>query len=153
MLVEKGKEAVFYASFETPEGTPAILVTAPLLELFLENKSVFKSKMIKTEKRFFLKKKIDLLPGKYLTVYSGIDQDNETLRGEELLEVIGPIFTKEDAASLNKEINSIRKIFKAECTGIVQKVKGLKEDGAIIKKMLAKILPTEKIEELKRENK
>ena len=152
LIAETGQEIVFYASFRDPEGEIAKLVSSPVIEIFAEKISIFKGRMEKTKDRFFFNKKIDFDSGKYLVVYSAIDLEDITLCGEELLEVINPVSVKPDFINLDKQLRASRKVFKGECEGIVKQVKQYSEkateDRGIIKMLLAKLLPSKKIEEI-----
>ncbi len=153
MITETGQEVTFYASFETPEGEKAILVTIPVIELFFGDQSIFKSKMEKAKDRFFFNKKIDQAPGKYLVVYTSIDSDGIELKGEELLEVVEPYLKKNDLEEVKSQFGEIRKIFKAECAVVIRGLQDIIKDGTLIKSMLAKMLPTKKIEKMLKEKK
>lgn len=148
MIVETGQEAIFYASFFDPEGEPAKLVSRPTIEIFSGNKKILGGKMIRSGDRFYFKQKINLAPGKYLAIYSSVDSDRVKLYGEELLEVVEQNSLKSDIGALNSQCEDIRKLFKSECGLITEKLKALIEGSNIIKQMLAKLLPSKRIEEL-----
>jgi len=145
MIVEIGEETVFYASFVNPEGKRAVLVSRPVIELFLESESVFKARMQKEKNYFFLKKKIELKPGNYMVAYSAVDTDGVKLLGEENLTVVEKNI---EIQKMNEELQKFGKIYKGECKSIIERLKKQAENVTAIKSMLKKLLPSKKIEEL-----
>lgn len=156
MILETGQEATFYASFFNPDGEKVMLVSLPVVEIFLENKSVLKNKMKKSSKGYYITKKLNLPIGKYLIVYSAISVESENFRGEDLLEII-PIAKKENLKAefkrINTSITSMRKIVKQESGLISRQISKVNLGVLLIQKMIAKLLPSKKIEELLRDEK
>ena len=150
MIVETGQEVIFYASFENPDGEQAKLVDLPVVELLLGSESIFKSNMDRERNRFFLKKSLELQPGNYLAVYSAVDTDGVKLRGEESLAVIekGTEAQKTDA-----KLRKFQKLYKGDCNRISERLQEISGDGVMLKRMVAKLLPTKAIEELRKEGK
>lgn len=150
MLVETGKETIFYASFENPEGENSVLVSRPTVKIFLGDRFISEEKMSREKNRFFLKKKIDLKPGTYLVSYSAVDVDETELRGEEILQVVEKNL---EFALIRSQLKDFRKIYIQESRSLIEKLKSLTSGQFIIKKLLAALMPSEKIEEILRDEK
>ncbi len=147
MIVETGQPIIFYASFENPDGEQSKLTGRPDIELFLGSEIIFKSEMDRERNRFFLKKRIELKTGNYLVVYSAVDTDGVKLRGEESLTV----FEKDKGTEkIDAKMEKFTKLYKGDCSRLEHKISN---DGVIVKRMLTKILSSEKLEELLKEGK
>ena len=150
MIVQTGQEAIFYASFEDPDGEQAKLVARPVVELFLGSERVFKEDMQRERNRFFLKKKLELQPGNYLAVYTAVDTDGVQLQGEESL-----TFIEKDKQALETDakLQEFQKLYKGDCNRISERLQQISGDGVMLKRMVAKLLPTKVIEKIKADGK